>query len=212
MYKDSAYAAGLGIKYLKHPTENKNIAMKRIFFEAIKYLNEVGYITSSAMATVLNCTRLSSQKILKAMWKAQLLKCIQVVTSTNEDRVFTLWMSSVAYLPKDPNLACRLAALGEFYSRAQKNLPGLGWNIIRNKDKKSVLVEMTYLSAGKEEKSKLTLDAPRRGEKPLSGADIYIFPTVEEAKLLTPVGKRYTTDLILKNKNIKFGNIISDPL
>ena len=169
-------------------------------------------LTTTTAAMLLNSSRMVAQKLLLKLWKAHLIKCIEVVTSSAPERVLKIWVSSDKLLPRSPNEACRLAALSVFYGRAKSNLPGFTWELKRrNKSKKRYAI-MTYLQPGEKKKSTLLIDAPRRGEEPNLEADIIIFPTVEEAKALTPVGKRYTADYILLNRDIPFEKLISDPV
>lgn len=212
MYKDSAFAIGTGIRKLLYPSEinelegnNKNLVM-------IKYFSEAEYLTTTSIATLMDTSRMKVQKHLRDMWKTRVVKCVEVLANTKLERVFKLWMPSTTALPKNAMEACRLAALGAFYGRAKNILMDLEWGIVRSKDKKTLTAEMVYLSGGEKEKTRLVIDAPRRGEKPNSDADIFIFPSVEEAKTFTPVGKRYTADVMLLNRNIDFKNTISDPV
>ena len=50
---------------------------------------------------------------------------------------------------------------------------------------------------GKNGREKWTVDAPRRGEKPQEKAQLYIFPTIQEANEMAPKGKKFTADLFL---------------
>lgn len=211
MHKDSAYAIGTGIKHLKYPVEISEINRNHKCFEAMKYFNEAETLTTTTVASLLKCSRMVAQKLLRKMWNARLIKNIEVVTNSKPERVFKLWIASDKSLPKSPNEACRLAALSIFYSRTKNILPGFSWDLKRNKGK-TICAYMTYLRVAEKKNDTLIIDVPRRGEKPNLEADIFIFPTVEEARLLTPRGKRYTTDYILMNRDIDFENIISDPV
>jgi len=216
MHKDSVFAAGTAIRFPKYPGQIKEIDnSNKKLFDALKYFKEAEYLPLSAIAALMKCSRRSGKKIVDHLWMVRLIKCIEVVTCTEPERIFKLWMQAAKgrNMPKNANEACRLAVLGTFYSRVANVLPEIEWSIIqRGKEKKYVSAAMTYLPAGKREKSTLIVDAPRRGEKPSQDADIYIFPTVEEAKLFTPKGKRYTTDFVLMNKDIEYVNLISDPV
>ena len=212
MHKDSAFAVGTGIKFLKFPEETKEIRDNRKCIETMRYFNESELLTTTAAAILLNTSRMVAQKLLSKLWKAHLIKCVEVVTNSVPERVFKIWASTDKMLPKSPNEACRLAALSAFYGRAKNNLPGFVWDIKRRNKAKKIYAYMTYLQPGEKKKSTLLIDAPRRGEEPNPEADIIIFPTLEEAKTLTPAGKRYTTDYILLNRAIPFENLISDPV
>jgi len=212
MHKDSAYAAGSGIRYLKFPEEITDIKDNRKCKELMKYFNETGLLTATTAAMLLNTSRMAAQKLLAKLWKARFIKCIEVVTASVPERVFKLWVSNDKMLPKLPNEACRLAVLSIFYGRSKNNLPGFMWELKKHNKSKKIYASMTYLPPGEKKKSTLLIDAPRRGEEPNPEADIIVFPTIEEAKALTPVGKRYTIDYILLNRDIPFENLISDPV
>lgn len=215
MSRDSAFALGTAVRYLKYPAEVMNIEYNSIIFEVLKYLGEAEYLPVSTIALLIGHSRGRTQKLMAKMWRARLVKCIEVNTYSTPSMSFKLWISMAYSLPKSANDACRLAMLGAFYGRIKKEMPGLEWILIkarRGKGKNNVNAEMTYLSGEKKDKITLLIDAPRRGEKPNTDADIYIFPTVEEAKIYTPNGKRFTTDIILMNREISFSNLISDPV
>ncbi|MCL5290686.1 MAG: hypothetical protein M1489_06645 [Firmicutes bacterium] len=211
MYKDSAFAIGTGVRKLLYPLKinelhgNKN-------FGLIKYISEAEYLTATSIATLMGASRMKIQKYLGDIWKTRVVKCIEVLANTKPERVFKLWMISTTILPKNAMEACRLAALGAFYGRAKNLLTDFEWGIVRSKDRKALTAEMVYLPSGEKEKTRLVIDAPRRGEKPNADADIFIFPSVEEAMIFTPAGKRYTADIMLLNRNIDFKNLISDPV
>lgn len=214
MSRDSAFALGTAVKYLKYPVEIRNIEYNNKVYETLKFLKEAEYLPVSTIALLLGCSRGIAQKLLAKMWKARLVKCIEVTTYSTPSMMFKLWVNSLSTLPQNANEACRLAMLGAFYARTKKELSGFEWNLAktkRGKAKKYVCAEMAYLSGTKNEKTMFIVDAPRRGENINPEADIYIFPTIEEASTLTPSGKRYTTDILLMNKDINFTNLISDP-
>lgn len=212
MYKDSAFAFGTGLRRLMYPLEIKEFDNSNTKFNMVKYFSEAEYLTTTAIASLMGVSRMKIQKHLGDMWKTRLIKCVEVLTKTKPERVFKLWMPSESVLPKNAMEACRLAALGAFYGRAKNILTDLEWGIVRNKDRKTLTAEMIYLPNGEKEKTKLVIDAPRRGEKPNADADILIFPSVEEARIFTPAGKRYTADIMLLNRDIEFKNLISDPI
>ena len=213
MSRDSAFALGTAVRYLKYPDNLKNIKYNEMIYSALKYLREAEYLPVSMIAILLGCSRSSAQKLMAKMWQARLVKCIEIATYSTPSMTFKLWVNSVSGMPKNANEACRLAVLGAFYGRIKKEQAELEWIIVkRSKEKKQVTATMAFVPAGKKDKVTLTVDAPRRGEKPNPDADIYIFPTTEEAKLYTPPGKRFTTDLVLMNRNIETNNLISDPV
>ncbi|WP_027365109.1 ADP-ribosylation factor GTPase-activating family protein [Desulfotruncus alcoholivorax] len=215
MSRDSAFALGTTVKYLKYPVDIRNIKYNNKVEETLKYLKEAEYLPVSTIAILLGCSRGIAQKLMVKMWEAHLVKCIEITTYSTPSMLFKLWVNSLSTLPRNANEACRLAMLGAFYARTKKELPGFEWNLVktkRSKVKKNVYAEMVYLSGTKNEKTMLLIDAPRRGENINPEGDIYIFPTIEEAKVLTPNGKRFTTDIMLMNKNINFANLISDPV
>ncbi|MQL52769.1 hypothetical protein GFC01_10945 [Desulfofundulus thermobenzoicus] len=107
---------------------------------------------------------------------------------------FRLWYPADARPPKDAQEACRLAALGLFYALAKNEVPGFKWRVTRN-GKNGVTAEMLFTVSNNI--SRWVIDAPRRDENPIPGADVYIFPTIGEGKTLTPVGKMYTADELL---------------
>lgn len=212
LFKDSAFALGIGLRRLMYPSEIKDFDSSNTKFRMVKYFSEAEYLTTTAIASLMDASRMKIQKHLRDMWKTRLIKCVEVLTKTYPERAFKLWMPSASALPKNAMEACRLAAFGAFYSRAKNILADLEWGVTRSKDRKSLTAEMVYLPNGAKEKTRLVIDAPRRGEKPNADADIYIYPSVEEAIIFTPTGKRYTADIMLLNRNIDFKNLISDPV
>jgi len=215
MSRDSAFALGTAVKYLKYPVDIRNFEYNNRIYETLSYLKEAEYLPVSTIAILLGCSRGIAQKLMAKMWKARLVKCIETVTYSTPSMTFKLWINSVSGLPKNASESCRLAVLGAFYGRIKKEQFELQWNLLkprRGKTRKHVCAEMLYLPGEKKEQTTLLIDAPRRGEKPNPDADIFIFPTLEEAKVLTPKGKRFTTDIILMNKNINLSNLVSDPV
>lgn len=212
LYKDSAFALGTAIKRLQYPQETNKIEQSSKVYEIMKYLAQAEYLPVSTIAELLGCRRIVAQKLMGKMWKSRLVKCVEIATYSNPKMLFKLWMPSTMALPKNAMEACKLAMLGTFYGRAKNMLAEFEWGIVRSKDRKTLTAEIVYMPGGEKEKTRLVIDAPRRGEKPNADADIFIFPTVEEAKTLTPASKRYTADLILLNRNIDFKNMISDPV
>jgi hypothetical protein len=213
--RDSAFALGTAVKHLKYPADIKNIEYNNRVYDALKFLKEAEYLPVSSIGILLGRSRGIAQKLTVNMWKARLVKCIEVATYSTPSMTFKLWINSDSELPRNANEACRLAVLGAFYGRIKKEQPDLEWNLIksrRGKIKKYAYSEMVYLVGEKKEKNSLLIDAPRRGEKPNLEADIFIFPTLQEAKMFTPKGKRFTTDIILMNKNISYSNLVSDPV
>lgn len=215
MTRDSAFAVGTAIRYLKYPAVVKNIEYNSNIYTILKYLNEAEYLTVLALAILLGKSRAVMQKQLRKMWSARMVKCIETSTYSTPGMTFKLWINPNSVMPKIANEACRLAVLGALYCRTKKEMPGMEWTLLktkRGKGKIYINAEMTFSSSGKKDKTTLVIDAPRRGEKPNPDADIYVFPTIEEAKIYTPNGKRYTTDIILLNREIGFANLISDPV
>ncbi|MTI82388.1 MAG: winged helix-turn-helix transcriptional regulator [Firmicutes bacterium] len=213
MNKDSAFAAGTAIRHLKYPEQIKEIGNSQRAFDALRYISEGEYLTVTTVAILMQCSRMMATKTIKNLWMARLVKCVEVVTNTTPERLFKIWMISTKKLPKNANEACRLAALGMFYGRTKNSLSEYEWNIIRrSREKKYVTATIKFLPTGKKDKTTLSIDAPRRGEKPSPDSDIYIFPTIEEAKIYAPHDKRFTTDFILMNKAINYNNLISDPM
>lgn len=213
MHRDSAFAAGTALRHLKYPVQIKEISDSKKGFAVLRYINEGESLTVTAIAMLMKCSRMKAKNIIENLWMSRLVKCVEVVTNTKPERFFKLWMESTKNLPKNANEACRLAVLGMFYSRTKNSLSEYEWSVIRrNREKKHATAIMTFLPSGKKEKTALCIDAPRRGEKPNPDADIYIFPTNDEARIYTPPGKRFTTDFILMNKDIEYINLISDPV
>lgn len=205
MIKDSAFANGTGMTVLKMPAEIESRDFNGRAFEALQYLSEAENLTVTMIADLLGCNRYIASNSITSLWHAHLARCMAVATPM---RVFRLWASSDSMIPKNATDACRLAALGLYYSRAKKEASEFGWKIIRN-GKKIICAEMTFLPRGKTEKAKMLIEAPRRGEMPGDEADLCIFPTLEEGKKLSPKGKRFTADMILlENKNVELNKLI----
>jgi hypothetical protein len=114
---------------------------------------------------------------------------VNVITDSS---FFKLWVAGRQWLPATAQDACRMAILALFYALARREVPEFGWRILRN-SQHPPMAEMTF--KGKAGCERWVIDAPRRGENPAPRADLYIFPTRDDALALTPEGKRYTNDL-----------------
>ncbi|MCL6639562.1 MAG: hypothetical protein K6T80_07805 [Firmicutes bacterium] len=205
MIKDSAFARGTGMTILKMPAEIESMDFSGRAFEILQYLSEAENLTVTMIAELLGCGRNAASKSITSLWHAHLARCLAVATPM---RVFRLWTATDGVLPRSATEACRLAALGMYYTRARKEVQGFEWRLVRN-GKKPVCAEMTFIPRGKTEKAKMLIEAPRRGEEPGGEADLYIFPTLEEGQKLSPRGKRFTADLILlENKRTELNKLI----
>lgn len=195
--KDSVFAVGTSMVLSRMPVEIESRDFTGRAFEVLQYLSEADALTTSAVSNLLNCNRGTSGRSLTCLWHACLARWATVATNMG---IFKLWMTADAKPPRDATEACKMAVLGLYYSHAKKEVPGFEWRLVRN-HKKPVYAEMLFTPKGQSEKLKMVIDAPRRGEKPDPDANLYILPTVDEAKKLVPKGKRFTTDLHLLKKN-----------
>lgn len=194
---DSFLAQGIAIKISRPLSEIESIDYTEKAFEVLEYLNEAGALTISSTTKLLNFNRGAAGKALKCLEYAGLLRYVAVSTNT---AIFKLYISNETIPPTNPNEACRMAALSLYYSYAKKEVPGFKWRLIRNKNS-PLNAELLYTAKNKE--GKITIDAPRRNEQSNDGADLFIFPTINEAKAKILKGKRFTTDLhLIQNNNL----------
>lgn len=194
--KDSMFAKGINMNIGRVPVEIESTDYGGYSFQISQYLAEAEALTLFSLSHLLECNKKSVEKSLMCLWHARLVNWASVFVQTALGmRVFKLWVATDVSMPKTPAEACRLAALGFFYAKAKKEIPGLEWKLYRNT--KSTRAEMTLQPPGKG-KLKLTVAAPRRDEQP-GEADIYIFPTPGEAQQFAASlkGKRFTSDLLL---------------
>jgi len=164
-------------------------------FELMEMLAEATALTTGAAATALGCSRQTAGAAFNSLWWAGMARWVNVFAEIGQLKgQFRLWYPADARPPKDAQEACRLAAMGLFYALAKNEVPGFKWRAIRN-GKNGVTAEMHFTISGNT--TQWIIDAPRRDENPTPHADVYIFPTIEEGKTLTPPGKMYTADELL---------------
>lgn len=200
---DSIFAAGLSMAVSKMPVEIESRDFTGRAFEVLQYLSEADALTTSAVSILLNKYRNTSGQSLTCLWHACLVRWVTVATTLG---IFKLWVTADAKPPRNAMEACRMAVLGLYYSRAKKEVPGFEWRLLRS-HQKPVQAEMLLTPRGQTEKVKMIIDVPRRGEKPDPDANLYIFPTMDEAKKLVPNGKSFTTDLHLLKYDAQLGQI-----
>lgn len=190
--RDSIFADGKSIFISRTPAEIESRDFNGKAMEIMSLLSEAEAVTITALSIAAGYNRQLVQKSLTSLWHAGLARWVAVATAMG---IFKLWLCADTRPPKTPDEACRMAVLGMYFALARKEVPGFEWRLIRGK-RAAAHAEMSLIMKANEEKGKVLIDAPRRGDKMLDGADIYIFPTHEEAAM-TPVGKRYTTDLAI---------------
>jgi len=188
---DSPFARGIGLKArCRGPgIEAKDYSGRA--FEILQALAEAGALTHKGAEILLGNKRWAANKALTALWYAGMANWYDVISETG---VFRLWVPAETVVVKNPQEACRLAALGLFYALAKNEVPGFKWRMIRN-GKNGVTAEMHFTISGNT--TQWIIDAPRRDEDPVPHSDVYIFPTINEGKTLTPAGKMYTADELL---------------
>ncbi|MTI80020.1 MAG: hypothetical protein FH758_03905 [Firmicutes bacterium] len=191
--KDSVFAFGTSMRPSRLSNEIESQDFNGRAFDVLEYLSETEALTVSAATNLLKKSRFVASKSFNCLWYAGLVRWVTVAANA---AVFKLWLTTDVRLPNNAAEACRMAALGLYYSHAKKEVPGFEWRLVRS-NKKPTFAEMSYLPKGQTEKVKMIIDAPRRKEKPNPDASLYIFPTVNEAKELVPKGKRFTSDLHL---------------
>jgi len=192
MVEDSAYSVGRSIIVYKRPPfkpEKHLYSVKT--FDILKHLSIGTALTSNSLARITGRHKTVVNKNLARLWQAGMIKQLAVATDYT---VFKLWSATDAKLPGTAQEACRLAVLGAFYALAAKEVPGFIWQLNRSSRNK-MIGEMTF--TGKEGPQKWLIDVPRRGEKITDGAQVYIFPTIEEAGETTPPGASFTSDPLL---------------
>ncbi|RYD01495.1 hypothetical protein N752_29780 [Desulforamulus aquiferis] len=191
--EDSNFSVGRSMFVPKPqaPREMKLVPNAKVL-DILQKLSMAEALVINNLAQLCGYYRSNIDGLLIKLLNAGLVKYVCVAT---EHAVFKLWFPTDAKLPRNAQEACRLAMLGTFFSLAAINeIPDFEWRLIRN-SKSPVLGEMTF--AGMNGKEKWIIDVPRRGEKPQEKANLYIFPTLEEATTQTPNGKKFTSDLFL---------------
>jgi len=186
---DSVFSVGRSM-YVSKPY-SKSIELSG---EALGLLRELSLgeaLTLSSLAQKSGRSRAKTDKMLKRLQNAGMVKYASVATDYS---VFKLWLPSDVTPPRTAGEACRLAVLGIFFTLAAQEAPGFRWRLIRQKSS-PVLGELVF--AGSKGQEKWIIDAPRRGENMAEEADLYIFPTIEEARAVIPRGKKYTSELLL---------------
>lgn len=188
---DSIYAQGMAI----HKTRNSLAEEARLLSgrarEVLQITTEMGCLTQRAVMVAVDCRPLATSRAVKSLWYAGMVNVVNIVTSSS---LFKLWVAGREWMPANPQDACRLAILSLFYALARREVPEFSWRIVRSSHHPP-MAEMTF--KGKTGFGKWLIDAPRRGEMPSPKADLYIFPTVDEAIAVTPKGKLHTSDLKL---------------
>lgn len=197
--RDSIFADGKSIFISRTPAEIESRDFNGKAMEIMSLLSEAEAVTITALANAAGYNRQLVQRSMTSLWHAGLAKWVAVATAMG---IFKLWLCADTRPPKTPGEACRLAVLSMYYALARKEVPGFEWRVIRGK--KPAHAEMSLILKANEEKGKVIIDVPRRGEKILDGADIYILPTLEEVAAI-PAGKRYITDmdLVSTGKSLK---------
>ncbi|NHM26992.1 MULTISPECIES: hypothetical protein [Desulfofundulus] len=190
------YAKGIALGMPQYKRgDNESIDYTGRAFELMEMLAEATAMTTGAAATALSCHRKVAGSAFNSLWWAGMVRWVNVFAEIGQFKgQFRLWLPADGRPPKDAQEACRLAALGLFYALARNEVPGFKWQVVRN-GKSVVMAEMRFTVA--DNATQWIIDAPRREENPVPNADVYIFPTLREGKILTPPGKMYTADELL---------------
>ncbi|WP_031516829.1 hypothetical protein [Desulfofalx alkaliphila] len=193
LVEDSAFAVGRSMFISKQsiPPKKLKLTQERKVLDILQKLSMAEALMTNSLVRLNRSYRTSIEKILVKLLHEGLIKNVCVAT---EHTIFKLWISADGKLPRNAQEACRLAILGIFFSLAKKEIPNFQWRVIRS-NKSPILGEMTF--EGKNGSEKWVIDVPRRGEKPQEKAHLYIFPTLEEAIIQSPNGKKFTSDIIL---------------
>jgi hypothetical protein len=139
--------------------------------------------------------RQSAGRAANSLWRAGMIDIYNVLSRNVNgfNAQFQLWVIKGDQPPADAWEACRLAILGLFYGHAKIEMPGFDWRLI-HRPGRPVLAEVSF--DGKDgEAMRWLIDVPRQSEDPVPEADIFIYPTHEDALQKTLAGKRYTWDL-----------------
>ncbi|WP_027364876.1 hypothetical protein [Desulfotruncus alcoholivorax] len=150
-------------------------------------------LTTTMLAGYFRCKKSSLQKNMYALQRAGLAYRLDCLKDGHYVRV---WLASTVPVP-GPVEAARLAALGVLFLRLRREYAGMIWEMLPGQVAR-MIINNTRL-----------VDPVRRGEKPFEKADLLLFPTLDEARQLTPEGKLYTADtlLISNNKQIIFKQV-----
>ncbi len=199
MSNGSIYAQGVGMVKMKPGAREERISFTGKALELMECLTEAEALTKSAAAIALRCSRQKVGKAGKALWRSGVINAYNVFTQdiSGVNTRFQLWTAKSCRPPADAQEACRLSMLGLFYGHAKIEMSGFGWRLIRRPGRPVMAdVSFTNKEGGT---AKWLIDAPRMGDAPAPEADLFFYPTLEDAEQKTPVGKRYTWDLAVMN-------------
>ncbi len=161
----------------------------------LECMTQAGALTKSAAATALRCGRHVAGNAGKALWHSGMIDIYNVYSRdlNMNNAQFHLWVAKSCQPPSGATEACRLAVLGIFFSHAKIEMPGFGWRLSRRPGRPAMAE--VRLDGKDGNVNRWIIDAPRMEEEPVPEADLFIYPTREDAEQKTPAGKRYTWDL-----------------
>ena len=199
MSNGSIYAQGMGMVKMKPGVKEERISFTGRTLELMECLAEAGALTKSAAAMALRCSRQKVGEAGNTLWRSGAINAYNVFSLdvSGVTAQFQLWIARGCRPPADAQEVCRLAALGLFYGHAKIEMSGFGWRLIRRPGR-PVMAEVSFTSKDGGT-VKWLIDAPRMGDAPAPEADLFFYPTLEDAEQKTPVGKRYTWDLAVMN-------------
>ncbi len=192
---DSIYARGVCMVKMKPSAMEKGRELTGKVLDLLECLKEAGALNQTAAATAMRRNRQAAGQAANSLWRAGMIDIYNVLSRdvNGFNAQFQLCVAKGGQPPADAGEACRLAILSLFYGHAKIEMPGFGWRLI-HRSGRPVLAEVSF--DGKDGAAlRWLIDTPRQNEDPVPDADIFIYPTHEDALQKTPAGKRYTWDL-----------------
>ena len=196
---DSTYSHGVDMRMLfnnMRGKDRKDHAEKD--YEILAKMSQVGPMTASAVTRLIRKSKTQAQGFLHRNWNIGDLDCFEV--DTIHGTSYKLWLTVDRETPGNAQEACRMSMLGWLYTLAVVDNHNVGWRLFKNNG--LVMAEMAVIKNGIEKK--WIIDVPRRGEATHPGADLYVFPTIEEGYELAPKGGKFTSDLFIITGNRRF--------
>jgi hypothetical protein len=155
----------------------------------------------------------------KALWRSGAIDIYNVYSrgANGTNAQFYHWVIKGCQPPGNATEACRLASLGLFFGHAKNEIPGFSWQLLRRPGR-PVMAELNLVNKDGNA-IRWVIDAPRLDEEPTLEAELFIFPSHEDALQKAPAGKRYTWDLGIVGAGpdelryaVKLKNSPGDPL
>ena len=199
---DSLYSHGVGMRMLFNNGQSKERKEHaEMDYKILAIMSQVGPMTAGAVTRLIGKHKTQARGFLHRNWNIGDLDCVEI--ETIHDTSYKLWLTVDRETPGNAQEACRTSMLGWLYTLAAIDNPNVQWRLF--KENGLILAEMAVIKNGAEKK--WVIDVPRRGEDAYPGADLYVFPTIEEGTDLAPKGGKFTSDLFIVTGNRRFKDI-----